>query len=97
MTIMMKFELSAKGDSIKDISNFFNEILPGTREFPGCEGAYIAYSEEEKSKFVLIEYWRASGDFDKYIEWRTNIGDFARLNSMLASEPNIKPFTLLAN
>lgn len=95
MSILMKFELTVKAQYKQEIRQFFANILPGTRDFEGCEGACLASNEQDGSQLLLIEYWRSEEDFDKYLHWRSDIGDFDRLTGMLLCEPDIKPFDIL--
>ena len=97
MSIMVKFELCAQNAKEKEINQFFERILQGTRDFSGNEGAKISCLPEDSSKLVLVEYWKTKEDFDKYLNWRKEIGDFATLGSMLAIEPDIQSFEVLDN
>jgi quinol monooxygenase YgiN len=97
MSIMVKFELSVQSNKVAEFKQFFERILQGTRDFSGNEGAKIAYCAEDETKVVLIEYWKSKEDFDHYLNWRKDIGDFDTLGSMLAVEPDIQSFTVLKN
>lgn len=90
MSIMVKFELNVQDTKVEEIKQFFERILPDTRDFTGNEGAKLSRSLEDKTELVLIEYWKTKENFDKYLNWRKEIGDFDTLGSMLAVEPNIQ-------
>ncbi len=92
---MVKFELNAHSDKVKEIRQFFERILQGTRDFSGNEDARISSLSEEKTKLILIEYWKTQEDFDGYLKWRKEIGDFDTLGTMLAVEPDIQVFSVL--
>lgn len=97
MSIMVKFELQAQEHKADDIKAFFENILQGTRDFSGNEGAKIARASEDNNRLVLIEYWQSNDDFQKYLDWRKEIGDFAKLASMLTQEPDIQNLDVLEN
>jgi len=97
MSIMVKVELKVHENKEKELVEFFERILQDTRDFSGNVGAKISRSFEDKTKFILIEYWQAKEDFDKYLSWRTEIGDFEKLGSMLSIEPNILIFEAMDN
>lgn len=94
---MVKFELNVQENKVKDLVNFLVRILPGTRDFAGNEGAKVSCSFEDKTKFILIEYWQSKEDFDEYLNWRTEIGDFEKLGAMLSNDPDIQSFEVLKN
>jgi len=97
MSIMVKFELNAQKDKEVEIHNFFERILKGTRDFSGNEGVKISHSFEDKAKLVLIEYWQTQEDFDKYLNWRKDIGDFETLGTMLSVDPDMQIFQVIDN
>ncbi len=97
MSIMVKFELNVQESKEKELVEFFERILQGTRDFSGNEGAKISRSYEDKTKFILIEYWEDKEDFDKYLSWRTEIGDFEKLGNMLSIDPDIQNFDVIDN
>lgn len=95
MSIMVKFELKTQDSKTTDIDEFFSRILQGTRDFDGNFGAEVSRSSEDKTKLVLIEYWNSQEDFNKYLNWRKEIGDFDELGGMLSTNPDIQSFELL--
>jgi len=95
MEIMVKFELLAQEEQTENIKQFFEKILQGTRDYEGCNGAQVARLKKEPNKIVLTEYWKSNEHFQKYLEWRKNIGDFETLGSMLSADPDIQILELI--
>ncbi len=92
---MVKFELLAQEEQTENIKQFFEKILQDTRDYEGCKGAQVARLEKKPNKIVLIEYWKSNDHFQKYLDWRKNIGDFDTLGSMLSVDPDIQIFELI--
>ncbi|WP_350293723.1 antibiotic biosynthesis monooxygenase family protein [uncultured Croceitalea sp.] len=95
MEIMVKFELLAQEEQTENIKQFFETILQDTRDYEGCNGAQVGRLEKEPNKIVLTEYWKSNEHFQKYLEWRKNIGDFETLGNMLSTNPDIQIFELI--
>ncbi|WP_422090881.1 putative quinol monooxygenase [Tenacibaculum ovolyticum] len=95
MEIMVKFELLAQEQQSEKIKHFFEKILQDTRSFNGCNAAQVSRLEQEPNKIILIEYWKSNDQFQKYLSWRKEIGDFNTLGSMLKEEPNIQIYEVV--
>jgi quinol monooxygenase YgiN len=95
MKIMVKFEMVAKPESVEKVKQFFERILPDTRNYDGCESVILSRLAEHPDKFVLVEYWESNELFQNYIKWRQEIGDFDIFGSMLSVEPDMQIFEVL--
>jgi quinol monooxygenase YgiN len=91
--VLVKFELIAKLENIESLKTFFETILPGTKNYDGNLGADYYVSQESPERTLLIEKWRSNHDFDSYINWRKEIGDFETLLSLVAEEPKLSFYT----
>ena len=96
MALITQFELIAKEANGEALSAFLSEILPGTLSYEGCEGADFGVSEDNASSVLLIEKWRSKADFEAYLNWRIDRGDFAKMQSLLALDPKVQYFNLTA-
>ncbi|MCE8510950.1 antibiotic biosynthesis monooxygenase [Ruegeria pomeroyi] len=85
--LLVTFALDAKDKTGADLRAFFDEILPGTRGYSGNVSARYLGSVDEADKLLLLEEWSSRADFDAYLAWRMERGDFAKLMSLLDSEP----------
>lgn len=50
-------QVQAKPDSVKELRNFLLSIMPMIRSSPGCESVMLYQSQEDPTKFTMIETW----------------------------------------
>jgi len=50
-------EVQAKPGLTEELRDFLVSIMPGIRESAGCEFVQLFQSEEDPSKFMMIEVW----------------------------------------
>lgn len=89
MTILVQFTLSHVSENTANIIQFFNDILPDTRTFDGNISADLYRKDQADNALNLYEQWTSPAHFEKYINWRKQIGDFDRLGAMLTDAPVI--------
>ncbi len=85
--ILAQFQLDGMDATGKPLTDFFDRILSGTKSFEGNKSAVYFVSQEDPSKLLLLEEWESKEDFDAYLNWRIERGDFAELKSLLESDP----------
>ena len=86
MSIIVIVNISAKNESLEELKKYFNEILPDTRSFEGCQGVQLYENKEDPTKLTIHAKWTSEETQKKYIAWRMETGEFDKLSSML-SEP----------
>jgi len=92
MAILTKFELTPKEETGTELIDFLRRIIPATRIYQGCTGASFGLSQKPPKTVLLIEEWDSLQDFEAYLNWRVERGDFATLTSLLASDPIVTHF-----
>lgn len=50
-------EVQAKPESTEELREFLVSIMPGIKDSFGCETVHLYQSEEDPSKFMMIEVW----------------------------------------
>src|SRR6266542_86402 len=50
-------ETQAKPETIEALRNFLISIMPGIKSSPGCESVQLFQSEDDPTKFTMIEIW----------------------------------------
>lgn len=50
-------EVQAKPELTEELREFLVSIMPGIEESAGCESVHLYQSEEDPSKFMVIEVW----------------------------------------
>lgn len=92
MSVVITLEVEAKDGSINELKKMFNETLPDTRAYDGCEYV-IAYTDQDKPNSVfLIEGWTSREHYEKYITWRKESGALEMLGALVAGPPTIRFF-----
>ena len=57
MSISRIGELQAKEGLTEELRDFLISILPGIKSSKGCESIQLYQSEDDPSKFMVIEVW----------------------------------------
>jgi quinol monooxygenase YgiN len=57
MSISRIGEVQAKEGLINELREFLISIMPGIRASEGCEGIHLYQSENDPTKFMMIEVW----------------------------------------
>lgn len=50
-------EMQARPELINELRDFLISIMPGIQSSEGCESVHLYQSEDEPSKFMMIEEW----------------------------------------
>ncbi|WP_162932928.1 putative quinol monooxygenase [Roseovarius sp. EL26] len=85
--VLAQFQLDGAEASGQPLTDFFDRILSGTHSYEGNMSAVYFVSQDDPSKILLLEEWESKADFDSYLNWRIERGDFAELTSLLESDP----------
>lgn len=67
---------------------FAKNRLADTKTYDGCENCFGAVNKSE-SVITLWTQWESAEHFDRYMEWRTERGDFAEVLAYFTGEPKI--------
>lgn len=57
MTITRIGEFRAKEEAIEELRDFLISIMPMIKSSAGCEAVQLYQSQEDPSRFVMIEAW----------------------------------------
>ncbi len=92
MTVNVLLELKIKPESVEDAKKLFEEILPDTRSYEGCEKITLCANDDEPENIMVFEYWQTRPHYEKYLAWRTETGVVDKIVAMSAEPPSIKYF-----
>ena len=67
---------------------FVENRLSDTKTYDGCQSCFGAVNKSE-SVITLWTQWESAEHFDRYLEWRTERGDFAEVLSYFIGEPKM--------
>ena len=94
MSVLVLVEGPVKSEDIANMKAYMAEILPATRAYEGCQGADAWFNADDPGNMVIVEYWGARAQHEKYVGWRTETGVMERIGAMLAGPPSIRYFEM---
>ena len=92
MSILVVFECNTNPANAKDLKDFLRDELFHTRGFDGCNSITIHENQDDPNNFVFVEDWDSKEQYEKYIGWRTERGDIAKLAGWMTGPPSIRHF-----
>ena len=89
MSTLVHFEADALAGKAEDLIALFQEVLPDTRAYDGCEGVTVHRDQDAPDRLVLLERWSSRSRYEEYLQWRAERGD-PRLAALLTRPPAIR-------
>lgn len=94
MSIARIGETQAKPEAIEDLRSFLQSIMPGIQATKGCESVTLYQSQEDPTRFIMIEIWD-SIESHKAAVMDISPEDIAKIRTLLASAPGGGYFDLV--
>jgi quinol monooxygenase YgiN len=87
-------EVQAKPELTENLRDFLVSIMPGIKESAGCESVQLYQSEEDPSKFMMIEVWDSVESHQASVK---NISPekLGEIRPLLATSPSGSYFRLI--
>ncbi|HUE98745.1 MAG TPA: antibiotic biosynthesis monooxygenase family protein [Anaerolineales bacterium] len=94
MSISRIGEVQAKERSIEELRDFLISIMPAIRSSEGCESVQLYQSQDDPSKFLMIEVWDSIESHQASVQ---NIPPekLGEIRPLLASSPSGSYFRLI--
>lgn len=92
MSTLVLFEGQVQPGKISDMKSYMTQLLPECRDYDGCQGIDAQFDVDEPGSMVLVQHWESPSHHEKYLQWRTETGVLAKLESMLLRAPSIRYF-----
>jgi quinol monooxygenase YgiN len=89
-------EAKAKPESRDDLRSFLQGNMHEIADAAGCEGVRFHQSIDDPNILLFVEYWDARESYQKYLAWRYERGDHARMVSMMDGEVSVRVFEILS-
>jgi quinol monooxygenase YgiN len=89
MSTLVLFEVDALAGQAEDLIALFEEVLPDTRAYDGCEGVTVHRDQDAPEHLVLLERWTSRSHYEVYLQWRAERDD-PRLPALCAGPPAIR-------
>ena len=95
MSIARIGETQAKPESIEALREFLQSLMPGIKATKGCESVTLYQSQEDLTRFTMIEIWDSIESHKAAVQ-EISPDDIARVRIMLASAPSGRYYDLLS-
>jgi len=92
MAVTVLLEVQTQDGKANDLLDVLKQILPDTRNYEGFMDIYVIQNQDSPNDITLVEEWESKPHYEKYLQWRTETGDFDKLGSFLTGPPSIKYF-----
>ena len=94
MSVYRIGEVRAKEESVHALREFLLSIMPGIRAAEGCESVQLYQSDDDPSRFLMIEVWDSIDSHQASVK---NIPPekLGEIRTLLASSPSGSYFKLL--
>jgi quinol monooxygenase YgiN len=80
--------MSAKPGQGAALAAAFEEILPDTRKYQGCNGVTVHQSASDPDSLMLIENWDSADDHASYSNWRKDSGTLGGVMGLAGGRPD---------
>ena len=95
MAVLAMMDIKVKPESLEELKAFLRAELGHTRAYDGCQGLTVHSNLVDPNNLVFVGSWESKDHFDKYLAWRQERGDLAKLGAMLAADPNMRQFEIV--
>lgn len=94
MSIYRIGETQSKPETIEALRDFLISIMPGIKSSPGCESVTLYQSQEDPTKFTMVEVWDSIESHQASLK---NIPPemLAEIRPLLASAPSGRHYDLV--
>lgn len=94
MSVYRIGEVRAKEETIEALREFLLSIMPGIQSSEGCESVQLYQSEDDPSRFLMIEVWDSAESHQASVK---NIPPemLGEIKPLLASSPSGSYFHLI--
>jgi quinol monooxygenase YgiN len=93
--IQVVARITAKADKVEALKSVLLALVAPTRAEPGCVSYQLCQNRSDPTDFVFVEAWASEAAIDGHMK-TAHVGDaLAQAQSLLASPPDIRSYTLL--
>jgi quinol monooxygenase YgiN len=87
MTITVINFWTVKTESIHDVRQLLEEIIPTTKTYEGCISQHVFWQEDKPENFVLVGEWISKEKYNNYIQWRKDNNILQKFIAMFEKPP----------
>lgn len=94
MSITRIGEFQAKPETLEEMRDFLISIMPGIKSSRGCESVQLYQSQDDPTKFTVIEVWASTESHQASVK-NIRPAKLAEIRPLLVSAPSGQYFTLI--
>jgi quinol monooxygenase YgiN len=94
-TVILVATLPAKPGALEELRSILVELAGHSRIEPGNISYDMHQSNDDPEELVMIEHWRSQALFDEHLNQPYTVAAFARLPSVLRTDPRMQFITAL--
>ncbi|HTK64196.1 MAG TPA: antibiotic biosynthesis monooxygenase family protein [Pseudonocardia sp.] len=87
MAVTVVLQVPAQPGKGAELAKSFEDILPDTRAYKGCNGVTVHEDASDPDKLILIEHWDSAEDHTAYSNWRKDSGTLGGVMGLAAGRP----------
>lgn len=92
MTCLVALDMTAKPGTGKRLVELVREMLPDTRDKPGCLNIDVTVNQDDPDNVLLVMRWESRKHYEGYYQWRVARGDLNLLGGSIVGSPAIRFF-----
>ncbi|HEU0073154.1 MAG TPA: antibiotic biosynthesis monooxygenase [Dehalococcoidia bacterium] len=96
MSVLVLIEARAKPEMRDELRAFLQGNMHEISSSPGNESVAFHSQFDDPNVLLFVEYWDNRESYDKYLAWRYERGDHARMVAMMDGEVSVRVFDILA-
>jgi quinol monooxygenase YgiN len=94
MSVSRIGKFQAKEELINEIREFLISIMPGIRSSEGCESVQLYQSQDDPSKFMMIEVWDSVEAHQASVR-NISAEELGKIRPLLATSPSGSYYVLV--
>ena len=93
MAVTILLSVSARPGQGDALVKAFQDILPDTRTYEGCQGVTLHQRADDADSVLLVERWASVEAHDAYSVWRRDSGTLGSIMELAGGRPGTQVFT----
>ncbi len=92
--VIVNLQLKIKAGKRQAFLDWFNGVLPDTRNYDGCSEVNLCFLAAEPEAVDVISKWESQEKYDAYLAWREEDGTLSKLGEFVSEEPAFRFLTV---
>ena len=94
--VLVLIEAKAASGRREELRSFLLGNMHEIVAAEGCQSARCHEKSDDPNVLLFVEYWDTRASYEKYLAWRYQRGDHARMASMMDGEVSVRFYDVIA-